>query len=78
MNWKHLLITTTVNKDEIVQYVVNDFLFGAPIFRNRVEDGYWVESEEGYWDCIPAPVPEPATMLLLGAAFAYATTRSPQ
>ena len=40
-----------------------------------VEDGYWVESEEGYWDCIsdpvsesvPGPVPEPGTMLLFGA-----------
>lgn len=31
-----------------------------------VEDGYWLESDEGYWDCIPAPVPEPATMLLFG------------
>lgn len=34
-----------------------------------VEGGYWVESDEGYWDCpapVPAPVPEPATMLLFG------------
>ena len=31
-----------------------------------VEDGYWVEAQEGYWDCTPAPVPEPTTILLFG------------
>lgn len=32
-----------------------------------VEGGYWVESKGGYWDCTPAPVPEPKTLLLFGA-----------